>query len=145
MMATERMVRLAACDLHFQNLISVGSHSQFGGSAIGNNPSFINDENSVACGFHFSQNMGTKNDSFFPSYFPNQITDFSNLIGVETRCRLIQNQYFRVMNQCLSQPDPLFVSFRKLSPARPQILIISRIRTGMSSLATPCNSATKAR
>ena len=51
----------------------------------------VDDDDSVARRFRLAQNMSGEDDGFLFSNLSNNLPDFNNLVGIETRCGFIQN------------------------------------------------------
>ena len=55
--------------------------------------------------------MTGENDRVIGTKIPDQISDLDNLLRIESRSRLIQNDNLWIPHQGLCNPDPLFISF----------------------------------
>ena len=71
------------------------------GSAVGYNLAVVDDDNPLADGLHFRQDVRAEDDGVPPSQILNQATDFNNLLGVQAHGGLVQDQHRGISQQGL--------------------------------------------
>src|SRR6185295_6326682 len=85
----------------FQYFLSRSLLSQAFRCAIGDNFSFVNDQNAIACRLYFGEDVGAEDDRFFLAQFTDQLPDLCNLIWIKSGGGFVQYENFRVMNHRL--------------------------------------------
>ena len=91
---------------HLSDVVNLG---------VGNDFPFVDDDDAVANCFHFLHDMGGQQHSFGFSAFSNKLTDFQQLVRIETGGWFVQNQYLRVMDESLGNAHTLLVTTRQSS------------------------------
>ena len=93
--------------------VAVAFGLEFGGSAVGDNFSLVDDDRAGAGGFHFFENVGREQDCFF---FPELLDEFADLVllvGVEAVGGLVEDEDFGVVNERLRETGAVAVTFGK--------------------------------
>ena len=71
----------------------------------------IDDDDLFACLLDFGQNVRAQHDRVITSEAANQVTCFVDLLGIQSRGGLVEDQHVRVVNDGLGQADALPVAF----------------------------------
>src|ERR1019366_3595251 len=74
----------------------------------------VNDDDLLAGLADFRKYMSAQNDGVVASQALDQISGLIDLLGIEARCRLVEDQHIWVMNNGLRQANALAVAFRQL-------------------------------
>ena len=67
----------------------------------------LHQENIVGDGLDVADNVGRQQDDPVPAQIPNIIAQTDSLLGVQSRCGLVQDQDLRLPQHGLSQQGPL--------------------------------------
>src|SRR3990172_7251866 len=65
------------------------------------------------------KDMGRKDDRALAGELLDELADLDDLLWVESDRRLIQDEYFGVVQQCLGDPDPLPIPARERADQHP--------------------------
>ena len=109
------------------------------------------DDHLLADLLHFRQNVRAENDGVIAGEAFDQRPGFGNLLRIEARGRLIEDQHVRVVNDGLREADALPVAFRQLldqfllTSATAQRSLTSSTRLAISLRAIPFSLPTKVR
>ena len=111
---TENLFLAGAGDSCSQHLVSGGLVPQFCRRAVRHESAFVDNEDTVAGGFDFRQDVGADNDGLFLSDFFDEFSDFNDLVGVQPGGRFIKDEYLGVVYQRLGESEALAVAFGEL-------------------------------
>ena len=81
----------------------------------GHHLAFVDDDHLLAGLLDFRQDVGAQNDGVIAGKALDQIARLVDLLGVETRGRLVENQYVGIVNDGLRQADALAITLGKLA------------------------------
>ena len=84
-------------------------------AAVGDDFAVVDDRHPVAGRLGLAQDMGGEDDGLLPADAPDDFPDFDDLVGVQARGRLIQDQYFRIVHHGMRQPHALLVALGQLA------------------------------
>ena len=71
----------------------------------------VDDDHLLAGLFDFGKDVGAEDDGVVAGQALDQVAGFIDLLGIEARCRLVENQHVGVVNDRLRQPDALAIAF----------------------------------
>ena len=91
---------------------------QVSGPPLCHDHPFVHDEQPVADLEGFREDVGRKQNRSIPAQITNQLAEVLDLVRVQPRGRLVQDQHRRIRQERLGQTDPLPVAARKV-PTRP--------------------------
>ncbi len=80
------------------------------GRTVGDHPSVIDDENPLADGFDFGQDVGRQDHGVVLSELGNELTNLDDLVGIETDGGFIEDEHRRLVNERARQTDPLAIA-----------------------------------
>ena len=71
----------------------------------------VDDQNAAAECLHFLHDVCGENHRFILADTSDQLTDFQDLVWIQSGGRFIQYQYFGIVQQCLGESNPLTIAF----------------------------------
>ena len=82
-------------------------------AAVSFNFAFVQQNNAVADGFGFFQQMGGNDNGFIFCHADNKLADIIFLVGVKPVCRFVQKQKRRIAQNALRKADAALIAFRQ--------------------------------
>ncbi len=91
----------------------------------GHNLAFVDDDDLLAGLADFGKDVRAQNNRVIAREALDQVARFVDLLGIEARGRLVQNQHVRIVDDRLGEAHALAVTFRKLPDD-----LVSNVRDG---------------
>jgi len=84
---------------------------------IGDDLSVVDDDDGVADGGNLLHDVGGEDDGLALAHVTNELSDFDNLVGVQSRGGLVKDEHLRVVDDGLCQSHTLAVALAELGDA----------------------------
>src|SRR5713101_8168448 len=101
-------------DLHVHCLRAPQPRDEVGRRVDGHDLALVDDPDALAGLRDLREDVGAENDRVIARELLDELTRFDDLLRIEARRRLVQNQHVRVVNERLGETDALLVPFREL-------------------------------
>ena len=85
------------------------------GGVLGHHPALVDDHHPPAGHLHLGQDVGGEHDRVLASQALDQLAGLDDLLGVEARGGLVEDEHVRVVEDGLGEAHPLAVALRELA------------------------------